>query len=318
MNKIPLETTIGSAYRFLFTRILSILGTLWLPLLVMAVLVMGILYAAVPHEWLAGHLPQIPERSGQGPHQIDKDMAAFAAVCRLYIGPFLMAMPLLTFVSLVMSSMMMVGLMRLSLGQTKSQFVFFSLGGDVWRLVAAYFLLCLIAIALFAVMIGIAVAGAVMAGPYISKGGAAVALAVLVVIAELCFFIYAMVRFSFFLPAVVVAEHRIGLGRAWELGGGNFWRIFVVILLIVIPVAIVGGMISNMTVMPILASEFMRFSDKPTAADLSAFFHALPPLIPVLLAIGVLQRIANMGLMAGAIGSAYNALAPKAEEKTSA
>ena len=112
MNKIPLESTIGSAYRFLFTRILSILGTLWLPLLVMAVLVMSILYAAVPHEWLAGHLPQIPEHSGQGPHQIDKDMAAFAAVCRQYIGPFLIAMPPIIVLSVVLNAMMMVGLLR--------------------------------------------------------------------------------------------------------------------------------------------------------------------------------------------------------------
>ena len=317
MNKIPLEATIGSAYRFLFTRILLILGTLWLPLLVMAVLVTGILYAAVPHEWLAGHLPQIPEHSGQGPHQIDKDMAVIANYCWQYVAPFMMAMPPIIVIAVVLNAMMMVGLLRLSLGQSKSQFVFFSLGADVWRLVLAMLLFCVLMVLFYVVAIGVAVTVSVVAKPLVPHG-AWVAATVVLAIAAMCFPIYATVRLFFFLPAVVVAEHRMGFGRAWELGGGNFWRIFVVMLLIVIPVAIVGGMISNMTIMPILASEFMRLADKPTAPDLSAFFHALPPLIPVFLAIGLLQRIANMGLMAGAIGSAYNALVPKAEEKTSA
>ena len=41
MTKIPLETTIAGAYRFLFMRILSILGTLWLPMLVAVALLVG-------------------------------------------------------------------------------------------------------------------------------------------------------------------------------------------------------------------------------------------------------------------------------------
>ena len=32
-----------------------------------------------------------------------------------------------------------------------------------------------------------------------------------------------------------MAEHRVSLIRSWELGKGNFWRIFVVILSILIP-----------------------------------------------------------------------------------
>jgi hypothetical protein len=305
VKKIPLETTIAGAYRFLFTRILSILGTLWLPMLVLAALWGGIAYLVVPHGWWQGQFPVIADKH--------PDPAMVWAIFQ----PFAMGMPLLVITGLVLGSMMLVGLMRLSLGQTKSSYIFFSLGGDVWRLVAAYVLLYLIAIGLIAVMVGIAVAGAGVAGLYVPKG-AAVALTVVLVITAVCFFIYALVRFSFFVPAVVAAEHRIGLGRAWQLGGSNFWRIFIVVLLIVIPVAIVGGMISNMTIMPILASEIMRFQDKPTAADLTAFFHALPPLIPVLLAIGVLQRIVTMGLMAGAMGSAYNAVVPRQEETTSA
>ena len=312
MTKIPLETTIAGAYRFLFMRILSILGTLWLPMLVAVALLVGIVWLVIPHEWLMGNFPKLPE-GGHGPHDFKAGFTAMMAIC----GPFLKAIPLLTIVSLVMSSMMMVGLLQLSLGQRKSSYVFFSLGGDVWRLVLASLLIFVLLLLFYAGSIGIAVAASAIAKPLVPHG-VWVAATILLAIAAVCFPIYAMVRLFFFLPAVVVTEHRIGLGRSWQLGRGNFWRIIVVILLIVIPVAIVGGMISNMTIMPILASELMRFEDKPTAADVTALFRALPPLIPMFLAIGVLQRVATMGLMAGAMGSAYNALVPKEEETTSA
>jgi hypothetical protein len=305
MKKIPLETTIAGAYRFLFMRILSILGTLWLPLLVLAALWAGIVYLVVPHGWWQGQFPVIADKHPD------------PAMIWAFVQPFAMGMPLLTITGFVLGSMMTVGLMRLSLGQTKSSYIFFSLGGDTWRLVAAYVLLWLIAIGLVALMIGIAIAGAGAAGHYVPKGPAA-GLTVLLVIAAACFFIYAMVRFSFFVPAVVVAEHRIGLGRAWQLGGGNFWRIILIVILIAISVAIVAGMISNMTMMPIIASELMRFEDKPTASEVAGLFRAMLPLLPIFVAIQVLQHVASMGLMAGAMGTAYNALVPRQEETTSA
>ena len=48
-------------------------------------------------------------------------------------------------------------------------------------------------------------------------------------IVAVLWYIYAAVRLVFFLPAVVVAEEQIGLGRSWALGRGNFWRIIIVI-----------------------------------------------------------------------------------------
>lgn len=44
------------------------------------------------------------------------------------------------------------------------------------------------------------------------------------------------VRFSFLMTPVVVVENRMGLGRAWSLGKGNFWRMFLILLAILVPI----------------------------------------------------------------------------------
>jgi hypothetical protein len=301
MNKIPLETTLAGSYRFLFTRILSILGTLWLPVLVTAALTAGIVWLVVPHEWLAGNFPKLGEHPA--PQEI-------WAICM----PFVAGFPLLFVTMLVMSSMMYVGLMRLSLGQTPRCFAFFSLGGDVWRMALAFVAIWLLIMLLEAGLVGLFVA-ALFAAKALMPETAMVLFLIVLGIAELCFFVYVAVRWSFFIPAVVVAEHSVGLGRSWELGGGNFWRIVVISLLIYIPVAMVAGMVWQMALMPYVVSEAMRLPENPGTAEIDTFFRALMPLLPVGLTVMVLQQVATMGLVAGAIGTAYKALNPAVEEE---
>jgi len=306
MNKIPLEATITAAYRFLFTRILSVLGTVWLPIVIMAALVGGIVYAVVPHEWWQGQFPIAFNEDHPDPAQI----LAFAR-------PLFLGLPPLMLISIVMSSMMMVGLLRLSLGQVRSQYVFFSLGGDVWRLVLAMLLLVFILVLFYVVCVGVAVAVSMLLKPFVPHA-AWIAVTVVLVIAAVCYPIYAIVRLYFFLPATIVAQHRIGFGHSWHLGRGNFWRIILLVLVIVVPVGIVCGMVSNIAVMPIMASQLMRFQHHPSPAELGAFFHALVPLFPIMIGVGIVQRIATTALMAGAAGSAYNALTRKQEETKAA
>lgn len=307
MNKIPLDNTITSAYRFFFTRILSVIGTLWLPMLIMLGLIGGVLYAVVPQGWWHGEFPAFDAKN--------PDPIAVWDFCR----PFMMGMPLLWLVGMVFSSMMMVGLMQLSLGQKKHCYAFFSLGADVWRLIFAGIVAFLIVMVIFAVSTGVAVAAGIFAKSLLPNA-AAVIVTIVVTVVAICFCIYAPVRLCFFLPGVVVAEHRVGLGRSWQLGGGNFWRIVLVFLAIFLPVMIVAGIIQQVTILPIVASSMthLMHTDKPTPADLAAFLRVLPPLIPVFVVVGVLQRIAMSGLLAGAIGTAYNALVPKPEESSPA
>ena len=304
MNKIPLERTLVGAYRFLFTKIVSIIGTLWLPIVVFCALVGGLVWLSVPHEWFTGHFPQF--------HDKHPDPATVLAMLK----PLLICYPLIIVIAFVMMSMMFVGLMRHALGQKKTMtFVYFSLGADVWRMALAFFLLYVVLLLLVAVLVAIFIAVSVFVAPMVAHGPA-LAIKIVLGIVEALFYFYAVFRLFFFLPAVVVAEKRIGLGRAWALGGGNFWRIFLVILLIVIPVAFIAGIVMQMTIMPAFMSAVLATPHDPRPEHVAAIFRAMLSVMPAILAIGIIQRIITMGLMAGAMGTAYNAVteAPEAPE----
>ena len=326
MSKIPVTATATGAYRFLFTQIISIVGTIWLPLVVMVALMGGLVYAVVPHAWWSGGFPP-----SNDPRVF---MAAFAPILSIY--------PLIVLIGLVMVSMMFAGLMRHALGQKKTTtFVYFSLVAPVWRLAVAWFLAEILIIVLLVVLIGIFCAAWLYAMPplphpphptnglfwfnypawlqlschiahncqsVIPKGPQIAGLIVLGLV-EICVFFYAAVRLTFFLPAVVVAEGRIGLGRAWSLGGGNFWRIFALFLMTYIPVAILFGMVSHFTIDPVVQAGVAKIPhlDSPGQA-VAVMFHAQLSLWPLILAIALLQRVALMGLITGTIGFAYNAV----------
>jgi hypothetical protein len=144
--------------------------------------------------------------------------------------------------------------------------------------------------------------------------GLAVAGLIVLWLVELCVFVYASVRLIYFLPAVVVAEERIGLGRAWALGGGNFWRIVLVFVVSVVPVAIIVAIVSHLTIDPIVRPQLMALH--PTGQPhhplmlqaMVVSFHAQLSIWPVVLVINLVQRIVYSGLICGAIGTAYKAV----------
>lgn len=304
MKKIPLESTIGGSYEFLFKRFLAVLGTVWFPTLVLVALCGGIAYLVIPPGWWHG---QFPVLTGRYP-----DPAAVWAVMR----PFVAAYFPLILVFLVMSAMTTVGLMRVALGQRKSHFIFFSLGGDVWRLVGSWLLAFIILMVMYVVFIVAAVIIAAVGGALVPKNAAgwAIAGAVILAIAAFCFWIYAAVRLTFFLPAVVAAEHHIDLARSWELAGGNFWRIVVVCLAVFLPVAIVAGVIQNIVGVSFISGDFLKFAEHPNP-DVTALFHAMLPLLPVVIGVQVLQHIALQGLAAGAVAKSYLAVTAPDEVK---
>lgn len=295
MKKIPLEPTLVGAYRFLFTNIISIVGTIWFPLVVFGAVMAGLVCLIVPHAWLTGNFPQF-----------DNDTAWQV------LQPVFAIAPLLPILALITISMILVGLLRLSLGQkTSTTLIFFSLGGQVWRMAAALVLAEIVIIVLGMVLVAVFAIAAQFGAPNLPPGPAMAAKIVLGVV-EALFFFYACFRLVFFLPAVVVAENRIGLGRSWHLGGGNFWRIFLVVLLTIIPVAFVAGVVMQMTILPFVLSVAMKLPHPETPgevpAHLMAVFHAIWPILPTIAIISVVQRIAAWGLLAGAMGNAYNAV----------
>jgi hypothetical protein len=299
MHKIPVGETISGAYGFAFAGFLTVLGTVWFPFLVLGAIDAGLAKLLAPDLF-----DQI--RHGN----IDTDLLMFD-VRRIQWMSWIF--------SLIIQSVIAVGLQERALGRVQGPtFIYFSLGGSVWRMVGAMFLLTVSIIVIVALSVAAAVAVSVAAINFIPHYGPLVA-AVMSIVTS-CWVIYACVRLSFFLPAVVVAEGHIGLGRSWELGGGNFWRIFVIYLAIFVPVAIGFYILWAFLVGPLLPWDLLsHIHPKMTATEIQQLdmdvvkrvFQQLRGAWPVVLALFVIQQLVFIGLNNGAVGKAYLAVADK-------
>jgi hypothetical protein len=288
MAKIPVEKTISETYGFFFKNILSVIGIVWFPYLVFG----GIAGALV---WLAlGHasLDQLTLKPDQ-----------------LNVGPMLALMrllPAIVFCLITAVLIATVGLTRKALGLMKGPtFIFFTLGAPLWRLWGAIILIEIIAAAVCGAFVLLAVAWVKLGVPHVPQPAAAL-VAVLGVTAMVCWFVYMLVRLWFFVPAVVVAEDKIGLARSWQLGGGNFWRMVVLFLMVVLPPAILLGLLQNV-VTTILYGPMPLFvgphTDPKQFVDvMRAFFFRIGP---VFLGFQLLIAIVTRALYAGAVANAY-------------
>lgn len=216
MTRIPVGATIAHAYRFAFgsfVRILAVVWTTWLAMVVLSVVMMrttmafSIAIAA-------------------------RDFHALGSALVLLI-PFYLLVLLLMF-------MQISGIARLALGLLPTPLYFyFSLDRGVWRLIGKSLLAIVIMIVAYVALV---IAGIFMAAAARLLGGGtgvamALAAATVLIIGILAYF-YGVMRLTFFLTPVVLAEERSGLKRAWALGRGNFWRALTVLLAIFLPVMV--------------------------------------------------------------------------------
>jgi len=290
--KIPFEQTVTGGYRFVFSNILSIIGIGWLPFLLFAAVVVGAVVTAMP---LFNGLML------EGTNQIDS--ARLGAVMGQMIGSFVLVLTAGVFAQ----AMVNVGLMRKALGlHPDPVFVFFSLGSQVWQLIGSYLLLLLLAWCSIALVGGAIAALSVVLQK--SAPDAQILVTVLLVIAAYIFFIYAMVRISFFIPAVVVAENHIGLRRAWRLGKGNFWRIIGIVLAVLLPLGFAVSTITQV-MMRFAIGEQAVLSPNASQAEVQAYLAkvmaALIKIGPYFAAVEVLYLILLSALLAGASAVAY-------------
>jgi len=237
MTKIPVGKTIAHAYKFTFQNFVPIICVMWPAWALMAVIMffmrgdfVALTHASASHDFtqLQGHWGRL----------------------------------LLTYLVVILLLFMQItGLTRLSLGlPMPSRYYYFSLGKPVWRLIGAA-LLTVLAIAAVAIVYALAIfvlglaAGIILHGQTSGAGKAIVALlTVLALLIAYCGMIFMAARFFFLLAPVVVAEESINIGRAWLLTNRNFWRIFLIILSIVIPFGVieVAGLIALAGPMPLL------------------------------------------------------------------
>ena len=282
MTKIPVGKTIAYAYGFTFGNFLTVLGLSWVSLAIVAV---------------GAYLTLPSYVSGMAAMTTAGDVGAGASGVGLM---FLFMLILL--VGYVMS---FVAVARQALGlRTGPAFFYFSLDAAFWRLLLAYLLTMLIAF-------GLALGVAIMAGI------AAVVFTPLLVVVPpitLIAIVYIMVRVTFLQPPIAVAEEHGVIRRSWELGKGNFWRMFAVLLGIVIPLMIVQFII-QITLFSSLAIAPPPEDASP--AELAAFMTQMATemvaVLPLLVPIAIVFYAAFIALIVSASAFAYRSLVPAPE-----
>jgi len=298
MNKIPVGRTIAFAYSFTFGQIGTVIGLIWLPLLLFFVgdfFAMNY-YAQGVQAWSA-----------------DSDPSAFGK-------PFL-ALMAFYIVAMFVIAVIGVAITRQAMGLRKGNaLVHFTLGAAELNLflsfLASYLVVMaitiglLLALLLFGGVAGVALsaAGASLtktAATQISLGlGAAAGFAMIGAL------IYVSARLVFLLAPVTVAEDKIDLIRAWSLTKGNFWRIFLVGLATVVPIMLVAtgaelAILGPQNLMP----DLQVTTD--TAAQMrrmAAETRALTENLPIVLGLGLLLAPFTYGLLFSAPAFAYRAL----------
>lgn len=296
MRKIPVGDTISKAYGFAFSNFLSIIGIAWLPYLTVGIIAAGLVLLVAP---------DLPRELMQG----DFDPFAMLSVVRIF--------SLLAVLLFIAGCMVIVGIQRKALGRHPAPvFAYFSLGAPVWRMAAAFFLAWLVIVFIGAVTAAVTVAlwFAVwrLDSPYLEivRG--------LAIVAAACWFIYMSVRLTFLLPVVVVAEDRIGLGRAWELGGGNFWRMLAVMIAVFVPAAIAFGILESALFGVSLVMPWHLRPEMDVQELGRMILRQYGTLSLLAIIFGVVERIFFIGLGNGMIASAYLALVQPASDSARA
>lgn len=292
MNKLPVGETISGAYGFAFAGFLTVLGTVWFPYLILLALDGGAVYLISP---------DLPTRLMHG----DIDVSLVYSWHRVRGIVFIL--------NFIIGSMITAGLQRRALGLAQGPtFFFFSLGAPVWRMVGATFLAFVAVIFIAVITVAAAAAVCLVAIKYGAHYG--VAIAVIVGIAAACWYIYACVRLTFFLPAVVVAEENLGLVRAWELGGGNFWRIFAAAFVVFVPfwigLYIVWGAVIGPFIPWDLFSHIQPGMTPDQANDLTFAFikrilQEVRLALPLFLTLLAIQQLLSLGLVNGMVAKGY-------------
>jgi hypothetical protein len=232
MDRIPVGRTLGRSFGFAFGQYFGILGAVWLPI---ALLCACEYFALAP---VIRAFPALLRAAVAHPHA--GPPPEFAAANHHVMAFY----PLILFLS-VWSH---VGVTKEALGRRDGlRFVYLPLTLDEWRalggliLVMALFYGAVIAVVVAGVVVA-GVAAALFAGGAIPTGLAHdprvvagfVGLALVMVAALLV----VLIRLTFFLFPVTVAEKRFGVWRSWQLTHGNTGRVVLIGFLIFLTILV--------------------------------------------------------------------------------
>jgi hypothetical protein len=298
MEKVPVGRSIAHAYQFLFGRFFQIIGTAWMPAAVYA----GALYVFLQGapNWLA------PLTQNQ-----DLLIGGLLALGGLIVAAF------------VVKAILGISLTQEALGIRRDfALAHFVLGPRELRLIFAMLRLVLIIIAL-SVVVALVVAfglkasvdyGAkLMPAPLIlGKPPVAIGALVLAVVIYIAYFL-AVLRLSFLLAAVASVEKHVRVARSWALARGSSWRIVLVLIGILLPLAVAGG----------IAMHFLvgaEVAGLPKTGDAVARLHAVLQLYAghagLFALASAIGAVLSGALLAGATATAYRAVTGHEEDES--
>jgi hypothetical protein len=301
-DKLPVFRAVARAYGFTTGNLATIIGLIWLPLLLLA----GGAY------FLAINVISILERLSSSRMDAIEEIQRTGFVFYYFL-----------FGVIFLYSVMVVPVMRQALGLREGgAFIHFGLRASEFRTFAALFLLYLVITTvnivgvyapLFLFIIAELGSAAIATAAGIAPAVATGSIAIIVWLAYICASTYVGVRLSFFVVPVTVAENRIDLIRAWNLTRGRFWRLFWILFAIRVPLAIAGSAFA----LAILAFYFgawpMFVRPNPANAKSAvAVFEMVRHVLPVFIGIAVFLEPLRLGLESGAGAAAYRALEPSA------
>jgi len=284
MNKVPVGKTIVEAYGFTFGHLGTIIGLTWLPLVAMAVL--QFLPFALGHDSSA-----FPENATAQGQRALEGLATSLAV-------------------LLLQAMIYTVVTRQALGLRQgTAIVHFALGAPEMRVFGAMLLLILV-IGVMALGLVLLASAGVAVGVWVGKGSPAAIAISLALVAVLCAFFYAVVRLGFLLVPVTVAENHISLIRGWILTKGNFWRIFGILLAVIVPVAILQFSIMAGLIGPDQLFAPLPKNPQDAAKAFDGRILALQKHMPLWIGLNLIIAPFMFGFHAGAVASAYRSLVP--------
>jgi hypothetical protein len=300
MNKIPVGKTIASAYGFTFAHVGAVIGLIWLPLLVYYVGYFFIVNYAQAMS-VAGD-PSSPGR------------AALVMIALVFVSIFFNAAIGVAVTRQVMTPRQGNIIVNFGIGQAEFNF-FLALLAVFAVMIAVYIAVVIVA----AVVGGIAGTIATAAGPAAGKGGSWLLTAIIGAIALLAAaaLAYVGLRLIFLVAPVTVAEGKVDLIRAWQLGRGNFWRVVAVVLVTIGPIIAISQIAFTAIVGPgYVAAMYSVFVGLFQAAvggvsPPARLFQSLPDIsskTPLLLGLGFLLAPFSYGLMFSGPAFAYRAL----------
>jgi hypothetical protein len=282
MTRIPVTDTIRFAYMFTFGQIGAIIGLVWLPLMLVAL------------------LQFLPYAIGSAYPADPGDPAAASSAALLNLG--------FSAAALVLYAMNCVSVTRQALGMRSGAASFhFALGRPEWRMFAAIVICGLLLVAALGLYLMAATLPALVPG--LEHAPFMWVLATVYALAGLGAIVWFALRLIFLVGPVVVAEERIDLPRAWLLSKGNFWPLLAIAVAVTLPLLLVQCIALAAIVGPGL------FAPLPANAGLAAaLFEQRLTLfdrhMPSIIGLTLVLTPFNMGLTLGASAAAYRALVP--------